>query len=267
MLFTYIAMTLIAQNQNAAAFSSDREDCSCIKCEFQCDIRNGSECISSGNAWRSKKTIRVAASAEGDRCIRSVGFSALRRPVPGGIEGSENAEADRPLWSVCIRSDSVENSPMVICKSWYEGACFREPPCTYLTESVQFEAAYLLWRSESHILTQYYFWLSNDDMVQLVMTYYVCHNCSDGHLHYTKPGISFWGWFGSAWSYPSDPFQPRGRNLYTEVERPCAGWKTPFVRIWANQFYAHRQCLWVQLLNKEKQIRQRTRKEDNGRWD
>ena len=117
MLFTYIAMTLIAQNQNTAAFSSGREDCSCIKCEFQCDIRNGSECISSGNAWRSKKTIRVAASAEGDRCIRPVGFSALRRPVPGGIEGSENAEADRPLWSVYIRSDSVGNSPMVICKS------------------------------------------------------------------------------------------------------------------------------------------------------
>ena len=110
-------------------------------------------------------------------------------------------------------------------------------------------------------------------MVQLVMTYYVCHNCSEVHLHYTKPGISFWdglvqrglSWFkneekGEAAAVEFKTlFRILKKHLADGNDIPCffrelmamAGWKTPFVRIWANQLYAHRQRRRVQLLNKE----------------
>ena len=37
---------------------------------------------------------------------------------------------------------------------------------------------------------------------------------------------------------------------YTDRVEIRAGWKTPFVWLWANAFYAHRQRKWVRLLKK-----------------
>ena len=36
---------------------------------------------------------------------------------------------------------------------------------------------------------------------------------------------------------------------YTDEVEIRAGWKTPFIWIWANAFYAHRQRRWKKLLN------------------
>lgn len=41
-----------------------------------------------------------------------------------------------------------------------------------------------------------------------------------------------------------------GLTLYTDRVEIHAGWKTPFVWIWANAFYAHRQKRWIRLLRK-----------------
>lgn len=38
---------------------------------------------------------------------------------------------------------------------------------------------------------------------------------------------------------------------YTDIVEIQAGWKTLFVYLWANSFYAHRQRKWKRLLNKE----------------
>lgn len=35
---------------------------------------------------------------------------------------------------------------------------------------------------------------------------------------------------------------------YTDEVEIRAGWKTPFIWIWANAFYAHRQRRWIRLL-------------------
>ena len=40
----------------------------------------------------------------------------------------------------------------------------------------------------------------------------------------------------------------RGRTKYTDRVEIRAGWKTPFVWLWANAFYAHRQKKWIRLL-------------------
>ena len=40
----------------------------------------------------------------------------------------------------------------------------------------------------------------------------------------------------------------RGRTRYTDQVEIRAGWKTPFVWLWANAFYAHRQKKWIRLL-------------------
>ncbi len=37
---------------------------------------------------------------------------------------------------------------------------------------------------------------------------------------------------------------------YTDQVEIRAGWKTPFVGLWANAFYAHRQKMWIKLLKK-----------------
>ena len=39
---------------------------------------------------------------------------------------------------------------------------------------------------------------------------------------------------------------------YTDQVEIRAGWKTPFIWLWANIFYAHRQRKWIRLL-KEKE--------------
>ncbi len=39
---------------------------------------------------------------------------------------------------------------------------------------------------------------------------------------------------------------------YTDLVEIRAGWKTPFVWLWAKAFYAHRQRKWIRLLNKGK---------------
>ena len=36
--------------------------------------------------------------------------------------------------------------------------------------------------------------------------------------------------------------------LYTDIVEIDAGWKTPFVYLWAKCFYAHRQRKWIRLL-------------------
>lgn len=39
-----------------------------------------------------------------------------------------------------------------------------------------------------------------------------------------------------------------GQTDYTDEVEIKAGWKTPFIWIWANAFYAHRQRKWIRLL-------------------
>ena len=45
----------------------------------------------------------------------------------------------------------------------------------------------------------------------------------------------------------------KGENhtLYTDRMEIHAGWKTFFIWLWANAFYAHRQRKWIQLLKRE----------------
>lgn len=38
------------------------------------------------------------------------------------------------------------------------------------------------------------------------------------------------------------------KTEYTDEVEIRAGWKTPFIWIWANAFYAHRQRKWIRLL-------------------
>ena len=42
------------------------------------------------------------------------------------------------------------------------------------------------------------------------------------------------------------------QTAYTDEVEILAGWKTPFIWIWANAFYTHRQRKWVKLLGNEK---------------
>ena len=42
-----------------------------------------------------------------------------------------------------------------------------------------------------------------------------------------------------------------GQTGYTDEVEIKAGWKTPFIWIWANMFYAHRQKKWLRLLNEK----------------
>ena len=39
------------------------------------------------------------------------------------------------------------------------------------------------------------------------------------------------------------------KTRYTDEVKIDAGWKTPFVYLWAKAFYAHRQRKWIKLLN------------------
>ena len=43
-----------------------------------------------------------------------------------------------------------------------------------------------------------------------------------------------------------------GHTEYTDRVEIQAGWKTVFIRLWANAFYAHRQRKWIKMLEKEK---------------
>ena len=43
-----------------------------------------------------------------------------------------------------------------------------------------------------------------------------------------------------------------GRTTYTDRVEIRAGWKTVFVWLWANAFYAHRQRKWIKMLREEK---------------
>ena len=47
--------------------------------------------------------------------------------------------------------------------------------------------------------------------------------------------------------------EPLGNNCtrYTDEVEIGAGWKTPFVCLWARMFYAHRQKRWIKLLRDE----------------
>ena len=42
-----------------------------------------------------------------------------------------------------------------------------------------------------------------------------------------------------------------GKTEYTDEVEIGAGWKTPFVYLWAKAFYSHRQKKWIKLLNKQ----------------
>ena len=48
---------------------------------------------------------------------------------------------------------------------------------------------------------------------------------------------------------------PRDENHteYTDQIEIRAGWKTPFIWLWANAFYAHRQRKWIRLLKEKGQ--------------
>ena len=39
-----------------------------------------------------------------------------------------------------------------------------------------------------------------------------------------------------------------GKTLYTDEVEIYAGWKTPFVYLWAKSFYGHRHRKWIRLL-------------------
>ena len=41
------------------------------------------------------------------------------------------------------------------------------------------------------------------------------------------------------------------RAKYTDRVEIRAGWKTPFIRLWAEAFYAHRQRKWNHMLKEE----------------
>ena len=41
-----------------------------------------------------------------------------------------------------------------------------------------------------------------------------------------------------------------GKTEYTDEVEIGAGWKTPFIYLWAKAFYSHRQKKWIKLLNK-----------------
>lgn len=41
-----------------------------------------------------------------------------------------------------------------------------------------------------------------------------------------------------------------GKTEYTDEVEINAGWKTPFVYLWAKAFYSHRQKKWIKLLSK-----------------
>lgn len=43
-----------------------------------------------------------------------------------------------------------------------------------------------------------------------------------------------------------------GRTEYTDRVEIRAGWKTPFVWLWAQAFYAHRQRKWIRLLKERR---------------
>ncbi len=43
-----------------------------------------------------------------------------------------------------------------------------------------------------------------------------------------------------------------GSVRYTDEVEIGAGWKTPFVHLWARMFYAHRQKRWVRMLRKNR---------------
>ena len=43
------------------------------------------------------------------------------------------------------------------------------------------------------------------------------------------------------------------KTEYTDEVEIEAGWKTPFVYLWAKAFYSHRQKKWIRLLNKSKE--------------
>ena len=43
------------------------------------------------------------------------------------------------------------------------------------------------------------------------------------------------------------------RTEYTDRVEVHAGWKTPFIWLWAEAFYAHRQRKWIRLLRREEQ--------------
>ena len=59
-----------------------------------------------------------------------------------------------------------------------------------------------------------------------------------------------------------DPFCPiilkettDGKTEYTDEVEIEAGWKTPFVYLWAKAFFSHRQKRWIRLLNQLSEVK------------
>ena len=48
---------------------------------------------------------------------------------------------------------------------------------------------------------------------------------------------------------------PDGNTSYTDQVEIGAGWKTPFIWLWANCFYAHRQRKWIRMLRRDKKAK------------
>lgn len=46
-----------------------------------------------------------------------------------------------------------------------------------------------------------------------------------------------------------------GKTEYTDEVEIEAGWKTPFVYLWAKAFYSHRQKRWIRLLNQLSEVK------------
>lgn len=50
------------------------------------------------------------------------------------------------------------------------------------------------------------------------------------------------------WNHRIYLVKEKNGTLYTDEVEIYAGWKTPFVALWAKMFYAHRQKKWIKLL-------------------
>ena len=46
-----------------------------------------------------------------------------------------------------------------------------------------------------------------------------------------------------------------GKTEYTDEVEIEAGWKTPFVYLWAKAFFSHRQKRWIRLLNQLSEVK------------
>ncbi|MCI6795504.1 MAG: hypothetical protein MR581_05990 [Lachnospiraceae bacterium] len=78
-------------------------------------------------------------------------------------------------------------------------------------------------------------------------THMICIECFDMDVIQSRESNGY----VSVWNHKI-LLQDRGSQTgYTDEVEIKAGWKTLFIWIWANMFYAHRQKKWLRLLNEK----------------